>query len=249
MNDCEATTLIVSARPAEQLSGLLARAPGVEQAFELGEEVDGGYVSFDDAIAGMPTCGLDEERLEGRFMFYSSGTTGRPKGVEYDIPLQPLDTPAEIGSGMERYQIGKESVYLCPAPLYHAAACGWSMGVQRAGATVVVMNRFDPEACLQLIERHRITHAQFVPTMFVRMLRLPEEVRSKYDLSSLRVVIHAAAPCPVDVKRQMMDWWGPILHEYYSATEGGGTTVCSPTEWLAHPGTVGRDDGREDPRV
>ena len=127
-----------------------------------------------------------------------------------------------------------------PAPLYHAAPLVYSMAMQRLGATVVVMERFDPRLCLELIERHRVTHAQFVPTMFVRMLRLPPAERERYDLSSLRFVVHAAAPCPVAVKRQMIDWWGPIIHEYYSGTEDIGSTFISPEEWLAHPGSVGR---------
>ena len=130
------------------------------------------------------------------------------------------------------------------------------MAMHRLGATVVVMEKFDPRLCLELIERHRVTHAQFVPTMFVRMLKLPEEEREGYDVSSLQVVMHAAAPCPVPVKQQMLEWWGPIIHEYYSGTEDIGSTYISPTEWLAHPGSVGRpmtechivgDDGEDLP--
>jgi fatty-acyl-CoA synthase len=131
-------------------------------------------------------------------------------------------------------------VYLCPAPLYHSAPLVYSMSMQRLGATVVVMERFDPRRCLELIEHHRVTHAQFVPTMFVRMLRLPQDEREAFDLSSLQFAVHAAAPCPVPVKRQMLDWWGPIIHEYYSGTEDIGSTYISPEDWLAHPGSVGR---------
>ncbi len=134
----------------------------------------------------------------------------------------------------------RTTIYLCPTPLYHAAGLGWSLEVQRDGATVVVMDRFDPELFLALVERHRVTHAQLVPTMFIRLLRLPPEVRRRHDLSSLQVVIHAAAPCPVAVKHEMIDWWGPILHEYYSGTEAAGTTHCTSQQWLARPGTVGR---------
>jgi acyl-CoA synthetase (AMP-forming)/AMP-acid ligase II len=131
-------------------------------------------------------------------------------------------------------------VYLCPAPLYHSAPLVWSMSLQRFGAAVVVMEHFDPEECLSLIERYRVTDAQFVPTMFTRMLRLPAEVRDRYDVSSLRVVTHAAAPCPVSIKREMLGWWGPIIHEYYSGTEDIGNTFISAAEWLAHPGSVGK---------
>ena len=138
------------------------------------------------------------------------------------------------------YGGGLGSVYLSPAPLYHAAPLVYSMSMHRLGATVVVMEKFDPQLCLQLIERHRVSHAQFVPTMFVRMLKLPPDERERYDVTSLQLVMHAAAPCPVSVKRQMLEWWGPIIHEYYSGTEDIGSTYISPEEWLAHPGSVGR---------
>ena len=147
-------------------------------------------------------------------------------------------------------------MFLLPAPLYHSAPLIGTLAVQRLGATVVVMERFDAEECLRLIGRHRVTHAQFVPTMFVRLLRLPEDVRHQYDVSSLEVVQHGAAPCPVPVKRQMIDWWGPIIHEYYGGTEEIGWSGITSEEWLAHPGSVGRpvqechivgDDGEEVP--
>jgi long-chain acyl-CoA synthetase len=174
-------------------------------------------------------------------MLYSSGTTGRPKGI-----LPPLDDvpPGEMRPGVSfligllRYREGL--TYLSPAPLYHAAplaSVGLAIG---CGGTVIIMEKFDPEQYLSLVERYRVTHSQLVPTMFSRMLKLPEQVRSRYDLSSLEVAIHAAAPCPVPVKRQMIDWWGPILREYYGATEGIGFSVCDTGEWLAHPGTVGK---------
>jgi long-chain acyl-CoA synthetase len=142
--------------------------------------------------------------------------------------------------GIAAMGVGADSVYLCPAPLYHSAPLVFSQSMHRLGATVVVMEQFDPEACLALIERHGVTHAQFVPTMFVRLLRLPDDVRARYDVSSLEHVSHAAAPCPVPVKRQMLDWWGPIIHEYYGATEGLGFTACDTAEWLAHRGSVGK---------
>ena len=131
-------------------------------------------------------------------------------------------------------------VYLSPAPLYHSAPLVWSMTVQRMGGTVIVMDKFDPERCLQLIEQHHVTHAQFVPTMFVRMLKLPDDVHARYDLSSLRSVVHAAAPCAPEVKKRMIEWWGPVIHEYYSGTEGLGMTWITSAEALTHPGSVGR---------
>jgi acyl-CoA synthetase (AMP-forming)/AMP-acid ligase II len=155
------------------------------------------------------------------------------------------------------YGIVAGTRYLVPAPLYHAAPLGWSMGAQRNGSTVVLLQRFDPEVALEAIDEHQITHAQFVPTHFVRMLKLDDELRTHYDLSSLQVAIHAAAPCPVEIKRQMLDWWGPIIHEYYSGSEGAGFCAVGPEEWLERPGTVGKalmgtphivgDDGVEVP--
>ena len=178
-------------------------------------------------------------------MLYSSGTTGRPKGVHKALPATPLGDPAPRGVQMaqgwaDRYHMEAGDVYLCPAPLYHAAPLVACMSTLRLGGTVVVMEHFDPELCLQLIERHQVSHAQFVPTMFVRLLRLPEEVRANYDVSSLRFVVHAAAPCPVEVKEQMLAWWGPIIYEYYAGTEDIGGTWIDPKEWLDHKGSVGK---------
>ena len=177
-------------------------------------------------------------------MLYSSGTTGRPKGVRKQLPGtalgDPESAPVQIARGLVARGGGPGSVYLSPAPLYHGAPLVSSMSMHRVGGTVVVMERFDPRQCLELIERHRVTQAQFVPTMFVRMLRLPEHERERHDLSSLEYVVHAAAPCPIAVKRQMLDWWGPIIHEYYSGTEDIGTAYITPQEWLSHPGSVGR---------
>ena len=191
-------------------------------------------------------------------MLYSSGTTGHPKGVRRPLSGEPFGTYATLVPMLERIMGFTEGdVYLSPAPLYHAAPLVWSTTVQRMGGTVVVMERFDPEECLRLIEEYRVTHAQFVPTMFVRMLKLPDEVRARYDVSSLRSVVHAAAPCAPEVKRRMIEWWGPIVQEYYSGTEGMGMTWISPQDALSHPGSVGRaiwgevhvcgDDGAELP--
>jgi fatty-acyl-CoA synthase len=178
---------------------------------------------------------------EGGLMAYSSGTSGRPKGI-----LRPLDDRA-FGEPIpfemlmrDRYGIGEDSIYLTPAPLYHTAPIGWTMGAQALGATTAVMEQFDAEATLRAIETHRVTHAQFVPTHFVRMLKLPEAVRGRYDLSSLRVVLHSAAPCPPDVKDAMIDWLGPIIEEYYGGSEGGGFFTIGSEEWRRHRGSVGR---------
>ncbi|HUN31568.1 MAG TPA: acyl-CoA synthetase [Trebonia sp.] len=228
---CEAMADVVS-RLDLSVIGLLISATGRVPGFRR-------YEDFLSSVAAGP---LDGER-EGREMLYSSGTTGRPKGVRKQLPGtwfgDPRSAPAIIASGMSRY-CGDRAVYLCPAPLYHSAPLVWSMSLQRFGATIVVMESFDPAQCLELIERHRVTIAQFVPTMFTRLLRLPQAQRDRHDVSSLRIVMHGAAPCPVDVKRQMLDWWGPIIHEYYAGTEDIGSTRIGPDEWLAHPGSVGK---------
>src|SRR5262245_30572112 len=174
-------------------------------------------------------------------MLYSSGTTGRPKGVKHPLVEAPIGTPAPLVAGINvMYGVTKDSSYLSPAPLYHSAPLGFTMSMLRIGGTVLVMEHFDAERALGLIEQHRVTHAQWVPTMFVRMLKLPEVVRARYDASSLRFAIHAAAPCPVHVKEQMIEWWGPILHEYYAGTEGNGFCAIDSQQWLEHRGSVGR---------
>jgi fatty-acyl-CoA synthase len=242
LDDCGAVALVASEAMADVVAVLdLSRIP-VRVA---GAGVLPGFEAYDAVLAAAEPGPLDGDR-EGREMLYSSGTTGRPKGVRKDLPATPFGDPsatpvllARAVAGQGR-GVGPGSVYLCPAPLYHSAPLVYSMSMQRLGATVVVMERFDPRRCLELIERHRVTHAQFVPTMFVRMLRLPPDERERYDLSSLQFVVHAAAPCPVPVKRQMLEWWGPIIHEYYSGTEDIGSTFITPEEWLAHPGSVGR---------
>ena len=170
-------------------------------------------------------------------MLYSSGTTGHPKGIRRPLSGEPFGTAATLVPMLEQIMgFGAGDVYLSPAPLYHSAPLVWSMTVQRMGGTVVLLEHFDPEECLRLIEQYRVTHAQFVPTMFVRMLKLADEVRTRYDVSSLRSVVHAAAPCPPEVKRRMIEWWGPILHEYYSGTEGMGMTWITSAEALERPG-------------
>jgi long-chain acyl-CoA synthetase len=231
-----------------------AKAVFVYADADIRVSVDGVTRSYEDALA---SAGDPPPVSDGSEMLYSSGTTGRPKAVRRPLP--------EDGNGSwaqkvleytltHRYGMTTSSVYLSPAPLYHAAGVNYTMAAHRVGAAAIVMPKFDAEAVLRLIETHRVTHAQFVPTMFVRMLKLPDKVRESYDVSSLQCVIHAAAPCPVDVKHRMMKWFGPIIHEYYGGTEGFAGTTIDPQEWLAHPGSVGKpftavhvvgDDGSE----
>ena len=199
-----------------------------------------GWGSYADAVAD---AGDAPPLSDGSEMLYSSGTTGRPKAVRRPLPS---DGQGSWGQNVleqalrQRYSMTAADVYLSPAPLYHAAGINYTMAVNRVGAAAIVIRKFDAEAVLRLIAEHRVTHAQFVPTMFVRMLKLPKEVRDSYDVSSLKCVIHAAAPCPVDVKHQMMEWFGPIVHEYYGGTEGFAGSIIGPQEWLAHPGSVGK---------
>ncbi|HXQ76521.1 MAG TPA: acyl-CoA synthetase [Acidimicrobiales bacterium] len=240
LDDCGATALVTTPAMAEVVSLLdLSRVP-------IRLVVGGALPGFEDYEASaqpFESAPLDDES-EGREMLYSSGTTGKPKGVRKTLPAtslgDPSAAPVQIASGLAKAGVGPGSVYLSPAPLYHSAPLVYSMSMLRLGATVVIMESFDAAACLGLIERHGVTHAQFVPTMFVRMLKLPASERDRYDISSLGYAVHAAAPCPVDVKRQMLEWWGPIIHEYYAGTEDIGSTWITPHEWLAHPGSVGR---------
>ncbi len=195
----------------------------------------------------------------GRDLLYSSGTTGRPKGVLkplWPAHLRGQADPEALGTA-RLMGVGEDTVYLSPAPLYHAAPLRYTLRVLELGGSAVIMERFDAQSALELIERHRVTHSQWVPTMFGRLLKLPDDVRRRHDLSSHRVAIHAAAPCPVDVKRAMLDWWGDILMEYYAGSEGCGTTMINSQEWRSRPGSVGRattgqlhivdDQGRELP--
>jgi acyl-CoA synthetase (AMP-forming)/AMP-acid ligase II len=240
LNDCGAQAFITSATKGRTAGNLVEAAPKVSTWLMLDGTIE-GFASYEDAVAEQSPEPM-ENRLPGADMLYSSGTTGRPKGVKPRLERRPLE---EAGSAVftlmtKLFGFDEDSVYLSTAPLYHAAPLRFCMGVLMSGGTVVVMEKFDAEESLRAIERHRVTHSQWVPTMFIRLLKLDDERRSAYDLSSLTFAVHSAAPCPIEVKRQMMEWWGPIVHEYYGGTEGSGFVYCSPEEWLAHPGSVGR---------
>ncbi|HEX5614630.1 MAG TPA: AMP-binding protein [Acidimicrobiia bacterium] len=240
VDDCDARVLIMSEAFRDLAEQLVARCERVEVFLLIGDTALAGWESYEAERDRFPAEPLAEE-LEGTRMLYSSGTTGRPKGVRYPLERAPMGSRAhEMGMLTTMWGVDADTVYLSPAPLYHSAPLFYSMSVMRLGGTVIVMEQFDPHDALALIERYRVTHSQWVPTMFVRMLKLPEEVRTRYDLSSHRCAIHAAAPCPVETKRKMIAWWGPILEEYYSATEGMGATYIDSAQWLAHPGSVGR---------
>jgi long-chain acyl-CoA synthetase len=239
VNDCQAQVYVTSAAKREVAVQLPALCPDVKR-WLMADGVAEGYEPLEEAIAAYPTDPIADEQL-GAAMLYSSGTTGRPKGIMRPIPDVPPGQPLplmEFVKGMFRFEEGMR--YLSPAPMYHSAPAASIATVLRLGGMSVIMERFDPERFLQLVEEHRLTHSQMVPTMFSRLLKLPEEVRTKYDLSSLKSIVHAAAPCPVPVKEQMIEWWGPIIVEYYGATEGNGYTFCDSEEWLAHKGTVGK---------
>jgi len=198
------------------------------------------FASLEMLIEGS-SADLPTYEPRGADMLFSSGTTGRPKGIRPPLPQRQVSDAGDAMVAMFSGHFGcdKDTVYLSPAPLYHAAPLRTCASVQALGGTVVVMDKFDPEASLAAIEKYKVTVSQWVPTMFVRMLKLPDNVRTRYDISSLKVAVHAAAPCPVDVKQQMIEWWGPILYEYYSCTEVNGMTIIRPQDWLAKPGSVG----------
>lgn len=236
--DSGAQVLVVSAGQAALAEAIAPQTPRVRRRLVVAGPLR-GHEDYEAALAAVADEPLAGER-DGETMLYSSGTTGRPKGVKRPLPEGPPGATFRLRTVFEAMGYGPDTVYLSPAPLYHAAPLGFTTGVQRVGGTVVVMPRFDAEQTLRLIAEQRVTHAQFVPTMFVRMLRLPDRVKARYDLSSLRSVVHAAAPCPVELKRAMIDWWGPILWEYYAGTEGNGMTLIDSADWLAHPGSVGR---------
>jgi acyl-CoA synthetase (AMP-forming)/AMP-acid ligase II len=252
VRDCGARALVVSAHAADLVAGLDVDVP--DRLAFLGEVP--GFGDYEAALAAAGNEPLPEQPHGDDFL-YSSGTTGRPKGVKVALPPLRVDEPGYTYVRLfgPLYGFGEDTVYLSPAPVYHAAPLRFGGVVHALGGTLVMMERFDAEGALRAIQDFGVTHAQMVPTMFVRLLKLPDEVRAAHDLSSLRVLIHAAAPCPVEVKRRMIEWVGPIVEEYFASTEANGATMIDSERWLAHPGSVGTallgvlhicgEDGRE----
>jgi long-chain acyl-CoA synthetase len=242
VRDCGAKALVVSAGVAG-LAAAIGEVVDAPLKLAFGGPIPGStaYRDYADELAGVSAEPLPEQP-RGADMLYSSGTTGRPKGVKPVLPEAAVDEPGDtyIDTFGPMYSFGPDTVYLSPAPLYHAAPLRFSATVQALGGTAVIMERFDPEAALAAIDHFEVTHSQWVPTMFVRLLKLPQPVRETYGHASLRVAVHAAAPCPPEVKEAMIDWWGPVLYEYYAATEANGITFVTSEEWLQRKGTVGR---------
>lgn len=238
VKDCNAKIFITTKSMGDVAAELGHGLVGVKKLMFGGTLA--GYDDAEDALRGMPATPVEDE-TPGADMLYSSGTTGRPKGVRRALTGGSLTQPNSLSMLTKMlYSFDENTMYLSPAPLYHAAPLRYNMAVHGFGGTTVVMEHFDAEEALKLIGKYGISHSQWVPTMFVRMLKLPEDVRKKYDVSSMKVAIHAAAPCPVPVKKQMIEWWGPVIFEYYAGTEGNGFCAITSQEWLAHPGSVGK---------
>lgn len=256
VNDSGAKAVVSSAALASAAEAMIPLLEGCPIRLAVDGAVE-GFESYETALAPVSDAPLTAEPL-GDFMNYSSGTTGRPKGIKRPLSGRTFTEPSNLDQLVAQlYSVDTDTVYLSPAPLYHSAPLAFTAATHSLGGTNVIMERFDPVEALELIEQHRVTHSQWVPTMFVRMLKLDDADRQGHDLSSHQVAIHAAAPCPVDVKHQMIEWWGPIIWEYYGGTELNGMTVCNTEQWLAHPGSVGcsilgtlhicDDDGNELP--
>ena len=245
LTNSESQVLITSRGKLEVAKEALKNCPGVRLCLVVNDapadpDTEGLFADYASSIQAFPDTPVDDECL-GTSMLYSSGTTGRPKGILRPLPTEPPTAELPVFAFLNKlWQYRAGMTYLSPAPLYHSAPQAAVALAIRNGGTVVIMEHFDPEAYLALIEKYRVTHSQLVPTMFNRMLKLPLDARTRYDLSSLEIAVHAAAPCPVQTKEQMIDWWGPIIHEYYGATEAMGFTACNSAEWLAHRGTVGK---------
>ena len=239
VKDCGAKVFITSHAMAELAGKLAEKIPGVVKRFMVGGVVP-GFESWEEETGTLPTDPIPDE-AQGLDMLYSSGTTGRPKGVKWPLTGKKPGEKTLLMDLLSRlFAYSSETRYLSPGPLYHAAPLRHSMTTINMGGSVYIMKSFDAEEVLKTIEREAITHCQFVPTMFIRMLKLPEEVRSAYDFSSLRTALHAAAPCPVPVKEKMLQWWGNIIYEYYAGTENNGFCFIGPEEWQTRKGSVGR---------
>jgi acyl-CoA synthetase (AMP-forming)/AMP-acid ligase II len=240
LRDCGARALLCNDDLAERAAAACELAPQVS----LRLLIDGyrpGFIDYAIDSGAMPRVPIADE-CAGREMLYSSGTTGQPKGIALEFkPGMSIDTMLPALDAMARlFRFDADTVYLSTAPLYHAAPLRFVMMTMFLGGTAVIMERFDAQLSLQLLQRYNVTHSQWVPIMFTRLLALPEQIRAGFSSDSHRLAIHAAAPCPVPVKRAMIDWWGPIIHEYYGSTEAIGVTAIDSEQWIAHPGSVGR---------
>lgn len=239
LQNCDAKVLFTSEKLIQPAKEAVALASGLKHKLIVG----GSTLGFDDYLSlrdQQPDTPVADESAGGD-MLYSSGTTGKPKGIKLLADNPDITALGGIMLLMAQlFQFDADTMYLSPAPLYHAAPLRFTMLVQRLGGTTIIMEQFDPESALQLIEQYQVSHSQWVPIMFVRMLKLQSDVRERYDVSSLQVAIHAAAPCPVEVKQAMIDWWGPVIMEYYAASEGHGLTLIDSADWLSHQGSVGR---------
>ncbi|MGI4812404.1 MAG: acyl-CoA synthetase [Janthinobacterium lividum] len=239
VNDCGARVLVSSAAQRQVAEQLVSLCPAVEVFLSVDEALT-DYQSWIEGAGRQAATPIADE-VGGHNMMYSSGTTGQPKGIKVPFANSPIETMVPVLGVISRFLgFDADTIYVSPAPLYHASPIGFSSTVMRLGGTVIVMEKFDPEQFMAVIQRYRATHTQVVPTMFVRLLKLPEEVRQRYDLSSMKCALHAAAPCPVSVKDRMIEWWGPVIYEHYAGSEGSGLTMIAPHDWLAHKGSVGR---------
>ncbi|MCE9622649.1 MAG: acyl-CoA synthetase [Actinomycetia bacterium] len=258
VQDCGAKAIVASAQLGEVAAASVADNSECKHRLIVGDGA-AGFESYEAALAAEPEEPLAEQP-RGALMCYSSGTTGRPKGIRRALSGKQINDPTlsnSIDIFVNVYRMDSQTRYLSPAPLYHAAPLAWTAAVQSVGGTTVIMENFDANEALRALETHAITHSQWVPTMFIRMLKLPEADRTGFDFSAHKFAIHAAAPCPPEVKRQMIAWWGPIIWEYYAGTESNGATLISSEEWLERPGSVGKplfgelhicdDDGSELP--
>ncbi len=242
LTDCGASVLFAGASVAAAVAdaGQIEALGRPGHRIVWGGELD-GFDNYEHVLAtASPKPRADQPR--GTDFLYSSGTTGRPKGIKIPLPDgqvdQIPDTYTVVFGGL--FQFTADTVYLSPAPLYHATPLRYCGVTNSVGGTVIMLDRFEPEAALAAIDKYRVTHSQWVPTMFIRMLKLPAEIRERYDVSSIRYAVHAAAPCPVEVKRAMIEWWGPVIHEYWASTEAAGATIIGPQDALERPGSVGK---------
>ena len=239
IRDCEAKLIITSNALKHVVVELTNLINDISDRYIIDGEID-GWNSLEESLISMPSSPINDE-IMGQDMLYSSGTTGKPKGIKLPlkkIPIEQSEDLMQVVTGL--YGTNQDTVYLSPAPLYHAAPLRFTMGVNYLGGTNIIMENFDAESSLKFIEKYSVSMSQWVPTMFVKMFKLPEDIRNKYDLSSHKCAIHAAAPCPIKIKKMMIEWWGQIIHEFYAGSEGNGFIACNSEEWLAHEGTVGK---------